>query len=162
MDITGPQVRPSRTCSLCYGSGVRHYSGNPGVTCSRCLGTGFDATGIPNPFIIQDLVSNNHFKDVLSEWAIHLEMDAGPTIFANLYLEWIGNPSGDRLRGPCRDFLSVMKNRTWEEILLVMAPQLNTRVLVQFEKPYAKDFYETWKAMVLEQVRYFEEGGYCE
>jgi len=67
------------------------------------------------------------------------------------------DPVDSESRKGCSMFANFMKTRTWDEMLAVIGPRLDKDVLKIFKTPFAADFYEGFKAMVIEQVRAYWE-----
>jgi DNA-binding XRE family transcriptional regulator len=108
--------------------------------------------------LIQDMMDEPFFKEVMKEWALHVEEEASPDTFANMYLEWMRDPEHHQTRQACSMFANVMKVRNWKRLLAILEPKLSPEILTQFRKPYATDFYDGFKAMVLEQIRAYWQG----
>jgi hypothetical protein len=107
--------------------------------------------------IVQAMVEQPAFKQVIKEWSRQVSMEEDPTTFANMYLEWMRDPVDSESRKGCSMFANFMKTRTWDEMLAVIGPRLDKDVLKIFKTPFAADFYEGFKAMVIEQVRAYWE-----
>jgi hypothetical protein len=105
--------------------------------------------------LIQDMMDEPFFKEVMKEWALHVQEEADPTTFANMYIEWMRDPERHQARQACSMFANVMKVRNWKRMLAILEPKLSAEVMVQFRKPYATDFYDGFKTMVLEQIRVY-------
>lgn len=103
--------------------------------------------------LIQDNMGDPFFKEILKEWSAHVEAEADPTTFASMFLEWMMDPVRHDVRQACSMFANVMKIRDWKKMMKILGPKLDPEVKVQFEKPFAADFYDGFKAMVLEHVR---------
>jgi hypothetical protein len=105
-----------------------------------------------------EMVQQHLPKDFLSEWATQLEVaphDA--TTFANLYLEMMRDPHDDERRQACTIFATLMKTRSWGEILDMVNESIDTNTKAIFQKPDAEGFYEQFRAMVIEQIRDYWE-----
>jgi hypothetical protein len=109
--------------------------------------------------IIQGMLSEPFFKEVIQEWSLHVDSGSDPTSFANLYLEWMRDPEDDKGRKACAAFATYMRPRNWEKMFRALKPHLDPETVRIFEKePDAADFYEGFRAMVVEQIRvYWEE-----
>lgn len=108
--------------------------------------------------IVQSMVEQPAFKQVIKEWSRQVRLEEDPTTFANMYLEWMRDPVDSESRKGCSMFANFMKTRSWDEMMAVIGPKLDPDVLKIFKTPFASDFYEGFKAMVVEQVRaYWEE-----
>lgn len=108
--------------------------------------------------LIQDMMDEPFFKEVMKEWALHVEEKADPTTFANMYLEWMRDPNRHEARQACSMFANVMKVRNWKRMLAILEPKLPADIVTQFKTPFATDFYDGFKAMVLEQIRAYWQG----
>lgn len=107
--------------------------------------------------IVQAMVEQPAFKQVIKEWSRQVAREEDPTTFANMYLEWMRDPVDSESRKGCSMFANFMKTRSWDEMLAVIGPRLDKDVLKIFKTPFAVDFYEGFKAMVIEQVRAYWE-----
>lgn len=108
--------------------------------------------------IIQQNLKNPIFKEIIKEWALHVQSGSDATTFANLYLEMMRDPHNDEGRKACAAFATYMKPRNWEMMFKALAPQLDADVVKSFQLPEAEDFYEAFRAMVVEQIRdYWEQ-----
>jgi hypothetical protein len=109
--------------------------------------------------IIQGMLKEPFFAEVIQEWALHVDSGSDPTSFANLYLEWMRDPEDDKGRKACAAFATYMRPRNWEKMFRALKPHLDPETVRIFEKePDAADFYEGFRAMVVEQIRvYWEE-----
>jgi len=107
--------------------------------------------------IVQTMVEQPAFKQVIKEWARQVSLEEDPTTFANMYLEWMRDPVDSESRKGCSMFANFMKTRTWDEMLAVIGPKLDKDVLKTFKTAFAAEFYEGFKAMVIEQVRAYWE-----
>jgi hypothetical protein len=75
-----------------------------------------------------------------------------------MFLDWLQDPSDFSVRKGCNMFVNFIKTRTWAETLEVISPKLERDVLASFKTEHAADFYEGFKAIVVEHVKmYFEE-----
>lgn len=108
--------------------------------------------------IIQQNLKNPVFREVISEWALHVESESDATTFANLYLEMMRDPQNDEGRKACAAFATYMKPRNWKKMFAALSPHLDKDVVEIFKRPHAEDFYEAFRAMVIEQIRdYWEQ-----
>jgi len=103
------------------------------------------------------LVKQAGFKQILREWSRLVKESADPLVFANMYLERIRDPLDIELRTACSMFITFTRTRSWDELLEIIGPKLDRDVLKIFRKDFAVDFYEGWKAMVIEQIRAYWE-----
>ena len=108
--------------------------------------------------IIQGMLERPFFKQVLKEWSLHVKTGQDPTTFANMYLEWMRDPMDHEGRKACSMFANFMKPREWPDMLKIIRGKLDKEVLTVFETDAAKDFYDGFRAMVVEQIRdYWEQ-----
>jgi hypothetical protein len=75
------------------------------------------------------------------------------TSFANLYLEMMRAPRNDEGRQGCAAFATFMKPRNWKKMYAVLKEAIDSEVKESFEKQEAAEFYEQFRAMVIEQIR---------
>ena len=108
--------------------------------------------------IIQQNLKNPIFREVIKEWALHVQTGSDATTFANLYLEMMRDPQNDEGRKACAAFATYMKPRNWEMMFNALAPHLDADIVKTFQLPQAEEFYEAFRAMVVEQIRdYWEQ-----
>ncbi|HXX92350.1 MAG TPA: hypothetical protein VEN81_01875, partial [Planctomycetota bacterium] len=108
--------------------------------------------------LIQDMMEQPFFQEVMKEWALHVEEEADPTTFANMYLEWMRDPQNHESRQACSMFANVMKVRSWAKMMKILEPKLPADIVAVFKKPYATDFYDGFKEMVVKQVMAYWQG----
>lgn len=108
--------------------------------------------------MIRENLRKPFFQDVLKEWAVHVDnceetnvVDAAP--FANLYLEMMRDPHNDEARQGCAGFATFMKPRNWKKMFSILKDALDPTLLESFSKPAASEFYEQFRAMVIEQIK---------
>lgn len=98
-------------------------------------------------------------KDFFNEWAKQLEADpSDATTFTNAFMEMLRGPENHNERKACAVFSNFMKSRSWPEIQEILKDSLDEKTKAIFQKPESVQFYEQFKAMVLEQIRdYWEQ-----
>jgi hypothetical protein len=112
----------------------------------------------PMEEIIQSNLDRPFAKKVLKEWALHVKKEEDPTTFANMYLEWMRDPMDHEGRKACSVFANIMKVRDWPDMMKIIRPKLDPEVAKIFESKYAEEFYNGFRAMVVEQIRdYWEQ-----
>jgi hypothetical protein len=108
--------------------------------------------------IVQVMVEQPTFKQVLKEWSRQVKSGEDPTAFSGMFLDWLQDPSDMQARKGCSMFVNFIKTRTWDEVFAVIGPKLDRDVLAAFKSEHAADFYEGFKAIVVEHVKmYFED-----
>lgn len=108
--------------------------------------------------IIQDMLDKPFFKQVIKEWAFHVKTNQDPTTFANMYMEWMRDPLDHEGRKATTMFANFMKPREWSDMMKIIGPKLDKDVAATFKSEVAVDFYDGFKAMVVEQIRdYWEQ-----
>lgn len=108
--------------------------------------------------IVQDMLRRPFFQSVIDEWALHVGTGSDATTFANMYLEWMRDPSDDEGRKACAAFATYMKPRNWAMMFKVLKPHLKSETAKTFELEAAEEFYESFRAMVTEQIKdYWEQ-----
>jgi hypothetical protein len=113
--------------------------------------------------VIRENLRKPFFQEVLKEWALHVDnsqetgvVDA--TTFANLYLEMMRDPRNDEGRQGCAAFATFMKPRNWKKMYAILKDAVDSEVRESFDRPAAAEFYEQFRAMVIEQIRdYWEQ-----
>jgi hypothetical protein len=103
--------------------------------------------------LVVELLGTRLFKMVLKEWSLQVKAKQDPTMFANMYLEWMRDPIDHEARKAVTVFANFMRSREWSTVLRVIRPHLNKDVLEIFKSEEAGDFYDVFKAMVIEQIR---------
>jgi hypothetical protein len=108
--------------------------------------------------IIQDMLDKPFFRQVIKEWSLHVKTNQDPTTFANMYMEWMRDPLDHEGRKATTMFANFMKPREWSDMMKIMGPKLDKDVSNIFKSEAATDFYDGFKAMVVEQIRdYWEQ-----
>lgn len=103
--------------------------------------------------IIQQVVRKPFFKQVLKEWSLCVKTKQDPTVFANLYMEMMRDPLHDDGRKMLTMFISFVRTREWPQVMRIIRPKLQKDVAKIFRTRPARDFYDGFKAMVIEQIR---------
>ena len=112
----------------------------------------------PMEEVIQEQLQRPFFKQVLKEWSLHVKTHQDPTTFANMYLEWMRDPLDHEGRKACSMFANFMKPREWPDMMKILKPKLEKDVVAVFETQEAEEFYDGFRAMVVEQIRdYWEQ-----
>jgi len=108
--------------------------------------------------VIQDMLDKPFFKQVIKEWSLHVKTNQDPTTFANMYMEWMRDPLDHEGRKATTMFANFMKPRDWPDMMKIIGVKLDKDVANIFKSEAAADFYEGFKAMVVEQIRdYWEQ-----
>lgn len=108
--------------------------------------------------IIQDMLDKPFFRQVIKEWSLHVKTNQDPTTFANMYMEWMRDPLDHEGRKATTMFANFMKPRDWTDMMKILGPKLEKEVNQIFRSEAATDFYDGFKAMVVEQIRdYWEQ-----
>lgn len=108
--------------------------------------------------IIQDMLDKPFFRQVIKEWSLHVKTNQDPTTFANMYMEWMRDPLDHEGRKATTMFANFMKPRDWPDMMKIIGPKLDKDVANIFKSEAAQDFYDGFKAMVVEQIRdYWEQ-----
>lgn len=108
--------------------------------------------------IVQAMVEQPVFKQVLKEWSRQVKAGEDPTAFSGMFLDWLQDPSDMQARKGCSMFVNFIKTRTWDEVIAVIGSRLDRDVLATFKSEHAVDFYEGFKAIVVEHVKmYFDD-----
>jgi hypothetical protein len=102
---------------------------------------------------IREALQKPMFRGVIREWAAHVEAGNDPTMFANIFLEFMRDPVRHDVRQGCSVFAGFMSIRPWPKMFEFLKPHLDPDVIAIFERPEAADFYEAFRAMVAYQVR---------
>lgn len=108
--------------------------------------------------VICENIRKPYPQEILREWALHVRTGCDATTFANMYLEWMRDPVNEDSRKTCAAFASFMKPRDWGTVLKIIGPHLEPEIHEIFKTREAADFYEAFRAMVVEQIRdYWEQ-----
>jgi len=108
--------------------------------------------------MVKEMVQEPFLQEVLQEWGRHVAQGRPATMFANLFMEWMRDPSDDRGRKACAAFATVVDARTHAEMLPLLAPGLTQDLLAVFRSPAGEEFYESFRTMVGESIRdYWEQ-----
>lgn len=106
--------------------------------------------------LIQEQLKSPFLKEILREWALHVEEGCVPTTFANMYMEWMKDPKDDEGRKATAAFANYMQPRSWKRIWPVIKGALDAKedadIIAAFETPAAEEFYTAFKAMVCNAV----------
>ncbi len=116
---------------------------------------------------IEDVIRENLktplLKDVLSEWALHVEDGAqsgivNATAFANFYIQLMQDEKSYETRKACAAFATFMKPRTWKKVYGIIREALDESQQKIFDLPQAEEFYKQFKRLVLDQImQYFQQ-----
>jgi len=93
------------------------------------------------------------FKDIVQEWAQHVEVGNDPSIFATLYLEMLQNQKDADTRLFCTILFTLMSARPWAKMHAFLKTYLTPEAEKIFSKPEAEEFYEAFRAMVHAQMK---------
>jgi hypothetical protein len=108
--------------------------------------------------IILDLVGQPLFKVILKEWSFHVKTEQDPTMFSNMYMEWMRDPGDHMSRKATTQFLNFIRARDWQEAMRVIGPGLDLEVAAIFRSEAAGNFYRGWRDRVVQNVQnYWEE-----
>jgi hypothetical protein len=110
--------------------------------------------------LVQDMMRQPFFREVLKEWVGQVENEDDSTAFTNMFMEWMRDegPNGHESRKACTMFANFMKRRDWAAMLAVMDPILDADQRRIFATPHAEEFYESFRAMVLYAVKEYWYG----
>ncbi len=107
--------------------------------------------------MIREMVEKPFFKEVIDEWAMHVENEQDGTTFLNMYREWMCDPNDPDGRKATTMFANFIAPRTWEQFYEIIKDKLDKKVQAVFDLPHAKVFYETFRGLLTEQIRAFWE-----
>lgn len=93
------------------------------------------------------------FRDIVQEWAQHVDVGNDPSIFATLYLEMLQNQKDADTRLFCTVFFTLMSARPWAKMHAFLKTYLTPEAEKIFSKPEAEEFYEAFRAMVHAQMK---------
>lgn len=93
-----------------------------------------------------------YLKGIVKEWSLYLQNGFQPTAFAELYLELMRDPLDHQGRMESTMFVTFIRDRDWNEVLRILRRRLEPDVLAVFDSEGASDFFESWRAMVIEQI----------
>lgn len=102
--------------------------------------------------MIREIARTPFFKQILEEWRIYLANVAASHLFATLYLELMRDPEDNEGRWMATQFVNYTQHRSWKRVFACLRPELEPHVLQAFEGPGAAAFFETWRAMVIQQI----------
>jgi hypothetical protein len=164
--VTSPAAASAPSVSQApSGAGSQASSSNGETLASpssrRALGASATSDGASAPSSFQQEIEANirealqkpMFRAVIREWSAHVDAQNDPTMFANIFLEFMRDPIRHEVRQGCAVFAGFMSIRPWPKMLEFLRPHLDPDVLAIFERPEAADFYEAFRAMVAYQVR---------
>jgi hypothetical protein len=107
--------------------------------------------------MIREMIDKPFFKEVIDEWAMHVENEQDGTTFLNMYREWMCDPNDPDGRKATTMFANFIAPRTWEQFYEIIKDKLDKKVQAIFDLPHAKVFYETFRGLLTEQIRAFWE-----
>jgi hypothetical protein len=134
-----------------------------GVSASRAAateppGNGHGKAGDRMDELIHELLGEKMFRQILKEWAIHVDSGCDATAFANLFLEMLRDEHNGEKRQACNLFLTYMKPRKWARMYPALEPHLDEESKAIFRTSDAEPFYESFRGMVVAQVQdYWEQ-----
>lgn len=102
--------------------------------------------------IIRESLAKPELHGIVSEWARQVKAGTSPAMFANMFIEFMRDPEDHKLRKSCSAFANFMSSRDWASMYPVLKPSLLKEEVEIFEKPEAADFYETFRACIVESV----------
>lgn len=102
--------------------------------------------------IVREFLGKPELHGVIREWVRQVRLGTTPAMFANMYVEFMRDPEDHKLRKSTNSFANFMASRGWPEMLEVLKPSLEKDELAVFETPAAADFYETFRACIVETV----------
>ena len=110
--------------------------------------------------LIQDMMKQPFFKEVLKEWVGQVADEDDSSAFTNMFMEWMRDegPDGNQSRKACTMFANFMKRRDWAAMFKVMEPILEPDQIEIFKTEAAEEFYESFRAMVLYAVKEYWQG----
>lgn len=102
--------------------------------------------------IIRESLAKPELRGIVAEWVGHVKSGTTPAMFANMFVEFMRDPEDHKLRKSCSSFATFMAKRDWAAMYPVLKPILSKEEIEVFETPAAADFYETFRACVVESV----------
>lgn len=138
-------------------AGAEHPAGNGHGSAPAEAQAGQKAAEEKMDEIVQGMLKRPFFQGVIKEWALHVAEEIDATTFANMYIEWMRDPSDDDGRKACAAFATYMRPRKWPVMYKVLKPHIPQEYAAVFETPAADDFYESFRTMVVEQIKEYWE-----
>lgn len=96
-----------------------------------------------------------------SEWARYIDTESTPSLLANLVLEHMRDGDNGEIRKAASFFSVFIKTRSWADVLSDLRDEIPAKEFESLEKPFAKEFYDGMRHLILTQVeaywREFEE-----
>lgn len=97
-------------------------------------------------------------RDILKEWALHVEVKNDPSVFATLYLEMLQNQKDSETRLFCAILFTLMSARPWIKMYGFLKRYCSREVTRIFKNKYAGKFYEGFRGMIHAQMqKYFKK-----
>ncbi len=106
--------------------------------------------------IIKEHMGKPLAQEILKEWGKHVQVGNDPTLFANMYMEWMrdeGTAQAAEARKACGMFATYMSIRDWKTIHETLKEAIPEDQQEVFLSPEADTFYEGFRTMVVESVR---------
>lgn len=108
--------------------------------------------------IVKQQLKDPVAQQLLKEWVTHVDAETSPTVFANIFMEYMTRSPDDNLRKACGGLMTFINPRKWPQVLEVVGGVLSAEQRQILEKPYAEEFYVAFKTMVSESLdEYFEQ-----
>lgn len=136
-------------------AGAGNGHGRPGA--ATAAGGASDMKAVLNKILGSPL-----FQDIIDQWKDHIEVGNDPSMFANMYLEWMRDPRDEATdtRQACSTFANTMSAKKWPAMLAIIRPHLKGKPasLAILETPEAENFYMGFRFIVCEHIRdYYRE-----
>ena len=149
--LNGPPPRPEAPQAAQTQPGAESQEAQPGP--AQMDG----ATGIEVRVhkILEQPQAQALFRDIVQEWAQHVEVGNDPSIFATLYLEMLQNQKDAESRLFCTVLFTLMSARPWTKMHAFLKTYLTQEAEAIFSKPEAEEFYEAFRAMVHAQMKQY-------
>jgi len=94
------------------------------------------------------------FAEVVEEWGLAVSVKAKPSTFANTFLVWMNDPENTTYKKATSTFALFLENRDWPSMFEAMQRNLSAKITEPFKSPYAAEFYEAFRVIVVESTRY--------
>lgn len=110
--------------------------------------------GVSGVEFLEPLRFNTPFcKDFFKEWELHVKTGTEPSMLANMFLTWLGDPAIPATRAEASKFAGFIKSRSWKEVFEAIKPSIEPEAYVTFCGKGAADFYEAFRDIVVEEIR---------
>lgn len=95
-------------------------------------------------------------QELLKEWVMHVGAQSPPQMLVNMFVQYMRSENEKQAQA-CTTFATYITPRNWEQMYEVLEPVVTADQLKVLQTEYADEFYECFRALVVEAVREYWE-----